>query len=249
MLFCSNFEFPQAPLMPPSFNTLDYSLDHHHHHQHEELMKFRVGETSSKNNNEIVDYMPQTQPPTLTSSSGGCFYGTGTTSSTSFDKLSFADVMQFANQAKNCDESGLDPVYFLKFPVLNDKMEDQNMMLNPDCGDENNDDRYNNMVSLEDKSRVEEEGMILRENDENRVSESLQHENLLQKNSGVQENKNKRKRPRSVKTSEEVESQRMTHIAVERNRRKQMNEHLRVLRSLMPGSYVQRVCVTMPHKL
>nr|WCO08320.1 hypothetical protein [Suaeda aralocaspica] len=50
----------------------------------------------------------------------------------------------------------------------------------------------------------------------------------------------KRKRPRTVKTNEEVESQRMTHIAVERNRRKQMNEHLRVLRSLMPSSYVQR---------
>ncbi|MQL96715.1 hypothetical protein Taro_029392 [Colocasia esculenta] len=54
------------------------------------------------------------------------------------------------------------------------------------------------------------------------------------------ESKNRRKRPRSMKTSEEVEIQRMTHIAVERNRRKQMNEHLRVLRSLMPGSYVQR---------
>ncbi|KAF2316899.1 hypothetical protein GH714_042240 [Hevea brasiliensis] len=32
----------------------------------------------------------------------------------------------------------------------------------------------------------------------------------------------------------------MTHIAVERNRRKQMNEYLSVLRSLMPESYVQR---------
>ncbi|XP_078435147.1 basic helix-loop-helix (bHLH) DNA-binding superfamily protein [Wolffia australiana] len=52
--------------------------------------------------------------------------------------------------------------------------------------------------------------------------------------------KSKRKRPRSLKTTEEVEIQRMTHIAVERNRRKQMNEHLRVLRSLMPSSYVQR---------
>jgi hypothetical protein len=51
----------------------------------------------------------------------------------------------------------------------------------------------------------------------------------------------RRKRPRSTKTSEEVESQRMTHIAVERNRRRQMNDYLRVLRSLMPGSYVQRV--------
>lgn len=34
---------------------------------------------------------------------------------------------------------------------------------------------------------------------------------------------------------------RMTHISVERNRRKQMNEHLAILRSLMPTSYVQRV--------
>eukprot|EP00249_Psilotum_nudum_P005550 c18992_g1_i1 orf=806-2257(-) len=50
----------------------------------------------------------------------------------------------------------------------------------------------------------------------------------------------KRKRSRGCKNSQEVESQRMTHIAVERNRRKQMNEHLRVLRSLMPGSYIQR---------
>ncbi|XP_062196292.1 transcription factor bHLH96-like [Phragmites australis] len=50
----------------------------------------------------------------------------------------------------------------------------------------------------------------------------------------------KRRRARSVKNREEVESQRMTHIAVERNRRKQMNEYLAVLRSLMPPSYVQR---------
>ncbi|KAI5061292.1 hypothetical protein GOP47_0023797 [Adiantum capillus-veneris] len=44
----------------------------------------------------------------------------------------------------------------------------------------------------------------------------------------------------SIKNSEERESQRMTHIAVERNRRRQMNEHLRVLRALMPPSYIQR---------
>ncbi|XP_074582808.1 transcription factor bHLH94-like [Curcuma longa] len=50
----------------------------------------------------------------------------------------------------------------------------------------------------------------------------------------------KRQRTRSVKNKEEVESQRMTHIAVERNRRRQMNEYLAVLRSLMPASYVQR---------
>nr|QJQ51200.1 bHLH transcription factor bHLH10.5 [Gardenia jasminoides] len=32
----------------------------------------------------------------------------------------------------------------------------------------------------------------------------------------------------------------MTHIAVERNRRKQMNDYLAVIRSMMPPSYVQR---------
>lgn len=50
----------------------------------------------------------------------------------------------------------------------------------------------------------------------------------------------KRRRTKSCKNKEEVENQRMTHIAVERNRRKQMNEYLAVLRSLMPPSYTQR---------
>ncbi|XP_054799379.1 transcription factor bHLH96-like [Prosopis cineraria] len=50
----------------------------------------------------------------------------------------------------------------------------------------------------------------------------------------------KRRRTKTAKNQEEIESQRMTHIAVERNRRKQMNEYLAVLRSLMPPSYVQR---------
>ncbi|KAL0409296.1 UNVERIFIED_CONTAM: Transcription factor [Sesamum radiatum] len=52
--------------------------------------------------------------------------------------------------------------------------------------------------------------------------------------------KKRRRRPKVCKNKEEAETQRMTHIAVERNRRKQMNEHLAVLRSLMPDSYVQR---------
>lgn len=51
----------------------------------------------------------------------------------------------------------------------------------------------------------------------------------------------RRRRPKTRKNKEEIENQRMTHIAVERNRRKQMNEYLSVLRSLMPDSYVQRV--------
>ncbi|KAL5677648.1 hypothetical protein ACJX0J_013779, partial [Zea mays] len=50
----------------------------------------------------------------------------------------------------------------------------------------------------------------------------------------------KRRRMRPVKNEEEVESQRMIHIAVERNRRKQMNEHLAALRSLMPPAHTQR---------
>ncbi|KAL4305975.1 hypothetical protein AHAS_Ahas16G0132000 [Arachis hypogaea] len=57
-----------------------------------------------------------------------------------------------------------------------------------------------------------------------------------------QERVRKRKRGRESKDKdkEEVENQRMTHIAVERNRRRQMNEHLSVLKSLMHPSYIQR---------
>ena len=51
----------------------------------------------------------------------------------------------------------------------------------------------------------------------------------------------RRRRARSCKSREETETQRMTHIAVERNRRRQMNEYLAVLRSLMPAAYAQRV--------
>ncbi|KAL0378970.1 UNVERIFIED_CONTAM: Transcription factor [Sesamum radiatum] len=50
----------------------------------------------------------------------------------------------------------------------------------------------------------------------------------------------KRRRTKSLKNQEEMENQRMTHIAVERNRRRQMNDYLAVLRSLMPPSYSQR---------
>uniref|UniRef100_A0A0A9FQM1 BHLH domain-containing protein n=1 Tax=Arundo donax TaxID=35708 RepID=A0A0A9FQM1_ARUDO len=49
-----------------------------------------------------------------------------------------------------------------------------------------------------------------------------------------------RRRPKAVKNMEEMESQRRNHIAVERNRRRQMNEYLAVLRSVMPPSYAQR---------
>ncbi|PWZ44211.1 Transcription factor bHLH71 [Zea mays] len=59
-------------------------------------------------------------------------------------------------------------------------------------------------------------------------------------NSGQQGRRKRRRRQRSTKNAEDAESQRMTHIAVERNRRRQMNEYLAALRSLMPDSYVHR---------
>ncbi|KAJ6866375.1 transcription factor FAMA-like isoform X2 [Populus alba x Populus x berolinensis] len=234
-----------------SFAGLDYSLDHHLHQQqhHHELMKPRIGETSGDDdsNNGMIYYMlnnPHQHQPHM--SSGFC-------TSTSFDKLSFADVMQVAdfgpklalNQTKISEEEiGIDPVYFLKLPVLNDKIEEQSLMV-PQLGGEN-DERFTGVSSDENREgMVGEEGGV-REDEEARLSDNnsvqlqfLGDQDLQNKNSKP-ESKNKRKRPRTIKTSEEVESQRMTHIAVERNRRKQMNEHIRVLRSFMPGSYAKR---------
>ncbi|XVF51996.1 hypothetical protein PTKIN_Ptkin04bG0229700 [Pterospermum kingtungense] len=62
----------------------------------------------------------------------------------------------------------------------------------------------------------------------------------IPKNFAVQGRKKRKRKPRVCKNKEEAETRRMTHIAVERNRRRQMNEHLAVLRSLMPHSYVQK---------
>lgn len=55
----------------------------------------------------------------------------------------------------------------------------------------------------------------------------------------------RRRRPKPAKNKEEAESQRRNHIAVERNRRRQMNDYLAVLRSVMPPSYAQRVSATV----
>nr|DAD23932.1 TPA_asm: hypothetical protein HUJ06_025395 [Nelumbo nucifera] len=222
--------------LPTSFTGLDYTLDHHH-----QLMKPRLGENSGDGSVGMVDYMLN-NPPLHQLSSGFC-------SATSLDRLSFAEVMQFAdfgpklalNQAKiSDDENGIDPGYFLKFPVLNDKLQDQSLLIPPPTTEEE-EERFKmpnaeSKVTVAGEEEVEEEGRVVSEN--NSVQLHTPGGNL-QKSPGA-EAKSRRKRPRTVKTSEEVESQRMTHIAVERNRRKQMNEHLRVLRSLMPSSYVQR---------
>ncbi|CAN7062577.1 unnamed protein product [Brassica oleracea var. botrytis] len=50
----------------------------------------------------------------------------------------------------------------------------------------------------------------------------------------------KRRKTKPSKDIEEIENQRINHIAVERNRRRQMNEHISSLRSLLPPSYIQR---------
>ncbi|EOY23456.1 PREDICTED: transcription factor SPEECHLESS [Theobroma cacao] len=52
--------------------------------------------------------------------------------------------------------------------------------------------------------------------------------------------KSKRQKLASSEETNPDGQQRMSHITVERNRRKQMNEHLSVLRSLMPCFYVKR---------
>ncbi|XP_066360051.1 transcription factor bHLH57-like [Miscanthus floridulus] len=62
------------------------------------------------------------------------------------------------------------------------------------------------------------------------------------------ERRRKRPRPRARaapppekrRKPDEAESQRMTHIAVERNRRRLMNDHLASLRSLIPSCYIPR---------
>lgn len=63
------------------------------------------------------------------------------------------------------------------------------------------------------------------------------HQSLI---SPAPSGRRKRRRSKIAKNKEDLESQRMTHIAVERNRRRQMNDYLAALRSLMPPSYVQR---------
>ncbi|KAL6861265.1 hypothetical protein ACP4OV_016965 [Aristida adscensionis] len=50
----------------------------------------------------------------------------------------------------------------------------------------------------------------------------------------------RRRKAAAARSTAEAESQRLNHIAVERNRRRQMNEYLAVLRSLMPPSYARR---------
>ncbi|KAG0448599.1 hypothetical protein HPP92_027747 [Vanilla planifolia] len=67
-------------------------------------------------------------------------------------------------------------------------------------------------------------------------------------NRETEEGQRLRKRPRRskiCKNKAEAESQRMAHIAVERNRRRLINDYLSALRSLMPPSYLNKVSSTL----
>nr|CAB3460598.1 unnamed protein product [Digitaria exilis] len=182
---------------------------------------------------EMVDYMlgqqgPPPPPPQ---------------SQVSFDKLSFSDVLQFAD---------FGPKLALNQPAAASAREDV------DDDDDGYFFRFQSLPSLpgtappprggadhEGSKQTTAEDGGTHDGGGGGVSEST---TLVQQaggggraeKGGEQGKSGRRKRPRTVKTNEEVESQRMTHIAVERNRRRQMNEYLRILRSLMPGSYVQR---------
>lgn len=81
------------------------------------------------------------------------------------------------------------------------------------------------------------------------VSQKSTSSIALQDQSGTEleitSSKSKRQKLSGTKTSSEETNQegqhRISHITVERNRRKQMNDRLSVLRSLMPGFHVKRV--------
>ncbi|CAF1961911.1 unnamed protein product [Brassica napus] len=134
---------------------------------------------------------------------------------------SLAGVMQFAdfgpkvalNQTSNQDdqETWMDPIYFLKLPVLNDKIEDHNQTHNlmSQAGGECEGNIVN--VFLEEKENQDDE------NNNNSVQLRFtggEEGNRENKNDLTKELKSKRKRTRTGKTSEEVESQRTTYIAL-----------------------------------
>ncbi|WVZ99756.1 hypothetical protein U9M48_045011 [Paspalum notatum var. saurae] len=191
---------------------------------------------------EMVDYMLMGHhaPPAST--------GPQQSQAVSFDKLSFSDVLQFAdfgpklalNQpaaSAGCarpddgvDDDDDDDGYFFRFQSLPGVGGGGAAGQLPHHADDHDDHEGSGKTTA---GGVSESTTLVQQADGGRA----------EKPGGGDQGKSgggRRKRPRTVKTSEEVESQRMTHIAVERNRRRQMNEYLRILRSLMPGSYVQR---------
>lgn len=251
---------------------------HHHHHEHppphhHNQQPMSMGETTghvekSCGGGIMVDYMLNDQQQGHSASSHNYMLtSSGLLSAASLDRLSFADVMQFGdfgpklslNHNYTCSigfgsdkstNTAFDPVYFLKFPVLNDcLLEQQEQEHHLPAAAQHNGDEGRDAGHFAEERDAGGHGELLLPQINNPVQVQLQFLGDVDNDDNGQksapsgapaEAKSKRKRPRTIKTSEEVESQRMTHIAVERNRRKQMNEHLHVLRSLMPTTYVQR---------
>lgn len=124
-------------------------------------------------------------------------------------------------------------------------------------GDTNlaDDDLFSIFESLENVAEfppIDEDVLSSKEGEETArlVSQKSTSSSALQYQSETElETSPKSKRPKLAGMTSEEEAnpdgqQRMSHITVERNRRKQMNEHLSVLRSLMPCFYVKRVRTT-----
>ncbi|PNX96393.1 transcription factor SPEECHLESS [Trifolium pratense] len=113
------------------------------------------------------------------------------------------------------------------------------------------DDLFAILESLEDFTDFplikESEAVTPKENEDSSTSRLVSQKSTssLQDSETELETEHKSKRQKLTPTLLEeqinnVGQQRVSHITVERNRRKQMNEHLSVLRSLMPCFYVKR---------
>lgn len=187
---------------------------------------------------EMVDYMLQGHPA-----------ATGPQQShhqqVSFDKLSFSDVLHFADFGPKLalnqpDAAGRDDDdddgYFFRFQSLPDGA----AAAAGQPPQQQHADHHEGSSKQTTADGGVSDSTTLVQQQQQQADASGAGGGRAEKGAGDQGKSGRRKRPRTVKTSEEVESQRMTHIAVERNRRRQMNEYLRILRSLMPGSYVQR---------
>ncbi|GJN15349.1 hypothetical protein PR202_gb02251 [Eleusine coracana subsp. coracana] len=212
-------------------------IDNHSQQQHGHLDSFAPLEEHHQPAaaaGEMVDYMLGGHHHSGTTDLGGHQHQNNQEEMSSFDKLSFSDVLQFAdfgpklalnNQPAAASEDDDDDSYLLL------QQQQQNHVLDQQ-------EQECSKTTIIDGG-ISESTTLVQQQQPDHNNKGQQHQQG-DKNNNNSKQSGRRKRPRTVKTTEEVESQRMTHIAVERNRRRQMNEYLRVLRSLMPGSYVQR---------
>ncbi|GAA0165278.1 DNA-binding transcription factor [Lithospermum erythrorhizon] len=101
----------------------------------------------------------------------------------------------------------------------------------PTPNDDNNEDVNNKLMSQKSSSSI----LSAFQESENDLEFAASPKSKRQKFSG-----NTSAASSDQEGNQDAEQNRVSHITVERNRRKQMNEHLTVLRSLMPCFYVKR---------